>query len=326
MYILSTTNGWNLGDDLIREGVYNILDLNSENSIIWLNRSRVPIKDKEESHLSTPQWKIQTNYPKINKLIKYVEAFILGGTPEWGTTLVNVYKLCIKYEIPIYIVGVGMPQSIHAKDIINEANKKNLIKGATVRDGWAKNFLQSIDINAKWFFDPGFHADYIEHEKDEKIIFTPLLNKQFAKFYMKLYEEIRDQISLITVHEPFEYVIARRIFDKPVFYNSDYESFKKIYSSCRYYIGGRSHGSIPVMANGGFAHLFKHKRKQEMISMCIDKLRSQDINPNIKIHSPNDYNFDETDFKQKYNFSKIKEYIKSDLVNHRKYWKDRIEN
>lgn len=326
MYILSTTNGWNLGDDIIREGVYNILNINSDKSILWLNRSRVTIKFKEEGFSTTPQWILQTNYPKISKIIKYVDAFILAGTPEWGTTLVNVYKLCIKHKIPIYIVGVGMQQSLLAKEIISNANEKNLIKGATVRDRWAKEFLLSINIKAKWFFDPAFHANYIDCEKDDKIIFTPLLDKPFIHFYKKLYQKIRDKISLITVHEPYEYSIARSLFDKPVFYNSDYESFKKLYSSFSYYIGGRSHGSIPVIASGGFAHLFKHKKKQQLISMCIDKLRSKDIEPNIKIHPPNEYTFDKIDFNQEYDFSKIKEYLNSDLEKHRKYWKYKIEN
>lgn len=325
MIILSTTSGWNLGDDLIREGVYNVLEIDPKSSILWLNRNQISVKDKEEGYRWTPQWRLQRNYPQINDLIKYVNAFIVAGTPEWGNTLLKVYKLCIKFNIPIYIVGVGMYQADYIINIIKKANEKKLIKGATVRDIWAMKYLKSANIDAKWFFDPAFHANYKHEGKKEDVIFTPLLIDKFRDFYINLYEQIKEEISIISVHEPFEYIRAKQLFEEPIFYNSDYKAYKSLYSACKYYIGGRSHGCIPVMASGGFAHIFEHKKKQEMLLKWANEFSREGIIPNIKVHDPDEYNSLNIQDHEEYNFSEIKSHLILDLERHREYWKGKID-
>lgn len=345
MFLLSTTNGWNLGDDLIREGVLKIIGLDKNKSIIWLNRSQVRVKTSFPSRLDgilsnftnkyriyyddqkktkcLPLFKLQNNYPSSKSLVKSSEGVIIAGTPAWIESIKPIYKFCITFKIPVYLIGVGRGASYHSKYLLNRLNKKKLIKGATARDLYAKKFLETIRIKTKIFLDPAIHANYCKKTtKDIDLIFTPLLNKKYQYFYYKLYKKIEDKISIISVHEPYEYIIAKKLFKKPIFFNSDYRAYKNLYSRTRLYIGGRSHGAIPVLGSGGYVHLIKHKKKQIMFNFWLEEMRKLDLIPTVKLYSPKD--IDKIKIEKK-NDGDISILISKDLRKQKEYWREKFK-
>ncbi|MFX1320923.1 MAG: polysaccharide pyruvyl transferase family protein [Promethearchaeota archaeon] len=342
MYLMSTTYGWNLGDDLIREGVYNLLGIKESESIIWLNYSEVrankyiPLQiyslinnflNKSRMHSERqqgclPLWDLQNNFPSNVELVKNADGLIVAGTPAWFSISI-IYKLCIKYKIPIYLVGVGQKQPNYAISILKKAMRLNLIYGATVRDTEAQVFLNKCGIKAELFFEPAFHANYYKDlEKDIDLIFTPLLDKPYLKYYKELYNTLKEEISIISVHEPYEYVIAKRIFNKPIFFNSDYNAYKTLYSRCKQYIGGRSHGAIPIISMGGFANLICHKNKQKMAKIWESFAEKENIFSTIK-----SYNYDEISLiklMDSFNSKDMLKLLSDDFNSHQQYWKEII--
>lgn len=336
---MSTTYGWNLGDDLIREGVYNLLGIKESESIIWLNYSEVrankyiPLQiyslinnflnscrmysERQQGYL--PLWNLQNNYPSNVDLVKNADGLIVAGTPAWFSISI-IYKLCIKYKVPIYLVGVGQKQPNYARSALKKAMRLKLIYGATVRDTEAQEFLNECGIKAELFFEPAFHANYYENiKKDIELVFTPLLDKQYLKYYKELYTKLKEKISIISVHEPYEYIIAKRIFNKPIFFNSNYNVYKSLYSRCKQYIGGRSHGAIPIVSMGGFANLICHKNKQEMARIWESYAKGKNIFSTIKSYSYNEI----TSIKlmASYDSKDMLNLLSNDFYNHRQYWK-----
>ncbi|HRH97846.1 MAG TPA: hypothetical protein PLB55_18040, partial [Prosthecobacter sp.] len=57
LLLVSTTNGWNLGDDLIRQGVMRLLNVGPLDPVIWLNRAQVNVPDSDRKCSWSPLWK-----------------------------------------------------------------------------------------------------------------------------------------------------------------------------------------------------------------------------------------------------------------------------
>jgi len=258
MYLVNTTYGWNLGDDLIREGVFNLLGLSGEPTV-YVNRAQV-----RRGGSKTPLWKVLANMPPPDELCRNAKGFVVAGTPEWVNYAQEFYKACLRRGVPIYLVGVGMTE-----DHKLLAQCRPLIKGATVRDRFAKSALLKAGISAPWFPDPAFHADFPQPPEKK---FSLVVNYR-AKggngafkddhdgYWRRVAREFGRDIGIVTVHEAGEYERAAAIFDAPIFYSSNYLDYKPIYASAARYLGGRIHGAVPVVASGGTAWLVYRAKK-----------------------------------------------------------------
>jgi len=261
LLLVSTTNGWNLGDDLIRQGVMRLMNVGQLDPVIWLNRAQVNVPDPDRKCGWSPLWKKLRNFGDPRSLVAHAKALIVAGTPEWIDTIQPYYRMAAQTGLPIYIIGVGGGQEGQGHHL-KQSHQQNPIRVATVRDEAAGRAMKWAGVPSARFLDPAFHADNYEPTGENWVVFNPRLQcRQHREFYAKLYKSLRGLIDVITVHEQEEYTHACDLFDKPVFFNSDYRHYIQIYRSCSTYIGGRMHGAIPSMASGAKVHLICHERK-----------------------------------------------------------------
>jgi len=315
MFIINTTYGWNPGDDLIREGVINLLGIQHE-SKAFINRGQLIVNGK-----ITPIWKMLKNVESPDYLATHAKAIIMAGTPEWLDFFEEFYKAAAKHSLPIYMVGIGM-RSVARRAPALIDSVKHLIKGATVRDTYAAAALAERGIPYEWFPDPAFSASYdVPSSKRYELVvnyrshggngsFTNAFDDKWAEAASKY----SSAIDLVTVHEQGEYARAKKIFSAPVFYSSDYMDYKYIYANTKVYLGGRIHGATPVVACGGTAHVIYSNSKISVLSKVaefVDTLTISSYNQNIPDISCNDPTRALANLKMKED-------------QHRAYWRARI--
>jgi len=271
MYLINTSYGWNPGDDLIREGVLNLLDIKQE-SKVFVNRGQVTVDGK-----ISPIWKVLRNGESPDYLASNANAIVMAGSPEWFDFFEEFYEAAVKYSLPIYMVGIGMRSvSKRAPKLIDSV--KHLIKGATVRDAIASKALSERDIPHEWFPDPAFAASYtMPTVKRYGLVVNyrscggnGVLKSAFDPKWAEVEKLYGKDIDLVTVHEQGEYAKAKKIFSAPVFYSSDYLDYKDIYSNTTLYLGGRIHGATPVVASGGTAHIIYNSPKISALSKVAE--------------------------------------------------------
>lgn len=314
MYLINTSYGWNPGDDLIREGVINILGL-QEASKVFVNRAQLIIDGN-----IVPQWKTIRNNETPDELGKIAKAIIMAGSPEWLDFFEEFYEVAVKYQLPIYFVGVGMKPGAKNTDALLQS-VKHLVKGATVRDNIAASTLKRHSIETTWFPDPAFSASYeIPPIKKYELVvnyrscggngnFKP----DFDDAWSAVQRAYSSDISLVTVHEQGEYAKAKSIFKAPVFYSSDYLDYKRIYANTRVYLGGRIHGATPVLACGGTAYVLYNSSKIQALSKVAEFMDTLYISKYSDTIPSLEYK-DSTNSLAK---------LKNRISAHMKYWGDR---
>ncbi len=159
--LLSTTNFHNCGDDFIREGLYKLLQIRPLVNTIWWNRGP-GIKNKYLNDL--------------NLNLRLIDYFILAGTPEWVAKNENIYKYCLKHDIPISIIGVGSHGGMHTheqKKLLQRVAQSGLCEITLTRDMTAKMYLESVGFNnVGLVLDPAFFNSPIEYTGEKKNILT----------------------------------------------------------------------------------------------------------------------------------------------------------
>ncbi len=272
LLLVSTTNGWNLGDDLIREGVFKLLDVKARNPIVWINRCQMNVRDDKRNCPWSPQWRVLRNFGDPQSLVEQARALVVAGTPEWIDTIQPFYALAAKTGLPIWIVGVGGGQwgQLHH---LKEPIAQGVATHGSVRDETAMKALQGAGMSVRRFLDPAFHSYQAREETSDLFVFNPQLSSAEQRaFYGDLYQQLKDKIDIVSVHEPTEYSHAVNMFAEPVFYNSDYRRYIDLYRSCQLYVGGRMHGSIPSLISGAAVHLISHEQKHNECAWWQSKL------------------------------------------------------
>jgi hypothetical protein len=314
LLLVSTTNGWNLGDDLIRDGVLKLLRVGDSDPVVWINRCQVSVEDKDRSCFWSPIWKRLRNFGDPRSLVENAKALIVAGTPEWIDTIQPFYRLAAKTGLPIWIVGVGGGQE-GQHGHLKAAHAAGVIRVATVRDEAARRALESCGVTVRRFLDPAFHSDSYQPAEANLFIFNPRLQcSEHKRFYKDLYTQLRERIDVVVVHEPEEYSRACDLFDAPVFFNSDYRKYIALYRSCLTYVGGRMHGAIPSLASGALVHLVCHEKKHKECSWLKEKL---DHPESINLWSPEEVGRLHPD-KMKHRFDN-KRSISADFEDHRSF-------
>lgn len=279
MFLISTTSGWNLGDDLIREGVLRLLEIDEDrDSVIWLNRAQVDGEDKEEKRPWSPLWMRLRNLGDRRALAENAQALIVAGTPEWIDAMQPFLRLAVTTSLPVLMVGVGGGQEGQTHHLM-PLLKAECLNAATVRDEAAQGAFAEQGIQAPRFFDPAFHSGGGTLSTDGRanarklFIFNPRLETPEQEAgYRELYRKLRGQIDMVVVHEPHEYMRAENLFDKPVYHHSDYNRMLNLYRHCGTYVGGRMHGAIPSLASGAEVHLVCHERKHREMHWLLERL------------------------------------------------------
>lgn len=260
-WVVSTTTGWNVGDDIIRQGVFNLMGIDpAKEAVVYFDR-RVVGRSGMNPIFSANLCEIS---PTQRQLMEGAKGMIFAGTPEWANFQHELYNHAHHTGTPIYIIGAGMEQ------ILSGLNSVNLAC-CTVRDDHAQRYLEKFGFKSRMFLDPAFHANYPKPDGKLDVV----LNYRAAgdggkytdhndKVWLKLYSKFRDRIELITAHEFGEYLRARELFpDTEVFFTTEPAGFQQVYANAQHYIGGRIHGAVQVVATGGTANLLYGNPKKE---------------------------------------------------------------
>jgi hypothetical protein len=222
------------------------------------------------------QWEVQPNF-SAEKVMGSVTALIEAGTPGWAEHLKPVYDLVGSRKVPVFIVGVAGGKRAVIRKVVSQ------IRAATARDPGALRFLCSIGLEAKQFLDPAIHAMWPAVDTKDLVILNYRAKGGNGRhsgeddaIYKALYARHRDIINCITVHEVTEIPFASKLFPgRPIVFCADYSGFKELYARCRLYIGGRIHGALSVVANGGQAHLMYRAPKKIVVALVRDACRAE---------------------------------------------------
>lgn len=307
--LLSTSSLWNCGDDFIREGVLELLQLKEDVRTLWWNRGFGISKTYANS--------LKVNLPLMNY-------FIVAGTPKWIFNSEPIYRYCLKKGTPLSIIGVGT-RDIYGKsqyNLLKKVAKSGLCEAALARDKSAAETLQELGFkDVELILDPCFfkkpiHQDIRELnilgwreqyslDADPKLLIRfpgyalrALLEKKIFKREnlvkkRKLYNEFMLNVfnklpnpKLVTVHDNREIKKAEELFGKEyVFYSTDPNKLFAKYSKAKFYIGSRIHGALPALLHGASIHLIYTTKKSQVLSDAIRILSPnvKDIQTRIKI-------------------------------------------
>lgn len=282
-WVVSTTTGWNVGDDIIRQGVFNLMGINpATESVVYYDRCVVGKVGHHPIFLADKKY----NAPSLDGLMTEAKGLILAGTPEWANFQQPLWNKAKEYNVPIHVVGVGLEQ-MPALDVS--------LKTCTCRDRLAKEYLERFSHEPKMFLDPAFHANYPEPKEEIDIVLNYRANggngnygEENDRFWVKLYEKFRDRIEMVTAHEYGEYLRAKRLFpDVDVFYSSEAIGFQQVYANAKHYIGGRIHGCVQAVATGATASLIYgnpqaptfEDQKIDCMNVAADILRGREVSP-----------------------------------------------
>lgn len=259
MIVVNTTTGWNCGDDLIREGVIELLGSRGA-PMVFVDRHI--LKGGQRMHQASKM------VPDPKELAEQADVLVIAGTPEWtGAGMSKLYAECAKRGVPTFIVGVGRPGN--RSEVLRL--KANIVK-ATVRDDAAYKSLTANGVPCERFIDPAFHAPRPKCDKKFELVvcFRAAggngIYSHGLDAYWRRFAEMHKP-DLVTVHEPKEVKYARAIFGaEKVFFSSEWHAYMPIYASAKRVFSGRIHGAVPAIASGATTWLVYNQPKVECMS------------------------------------------------------------
>jgi polysaccharide pyruvyl transferase len=305
--LLSTSNLWNCGDDFIREGLLELLQLKPDVRVLWWNRGY-------------GIGKRYANDLKVN--LPLVDYFIVAGTPQWVLKNEEVYRYCLKKKIPLSIIGVGTRSAISKPhvELMQKVAASGLCEIALARDPIAYQSLiefgfEDVDL----MLDPAFFMRPLINNNKLNILcwryqysydFDPYLLLHYPHKLLRL-QQIRwldrrkssklrqlydacmvetfanmPEPKIVIVHDNREINIAEKLFGvSNVFYATDYRDIFKRYSTAKAFVGSRLHGAIPAIIHGASTRLIYTESRAQALEVAIDILGSHvnNIDQSIKV-------------------------------------------
>lgn len=302
--LLSTSSLWNCGDDLIREGVLQLLNLRSDVRQLWWNRG-FGISDNYANDLSV-------NLP-------LTDYFLVAGTPRWLFNNERIYRHCLAKGIPLSIIGVGTAEFVgqSSYDLMKKVAQSGLCEAVWVRDAHARDKLTELGFkDVRTMLDPCFFVrpentppgdlSVVGWRKQYWLDGDPKLVARFPWLVVKTAmkrkllasregQQRRDQYDdllldaferlpnpkVVTVHDNREVAEAEKLFGREnVYYASDYRLFFELYSRVRTYIGSRIHGAIPCLLHGAGVNIVYSTPKVGVINTAMHIVGEAD--PDLK--------------------------------------------
>ena len=277
--LLSTSTGWNAGDDWIREGVLNALQIRDEVNLIFWNRG----------------YGIEDSYANsLNVNLPHVDYVIMAGSPEWIAQNETLYRHCLFHEKKMALLGVGMKggyiPSRH-EDLMRRVGESGLVEVAIGRDEIASTLLADFGIPSLTLSDPaiflepraevGEGTDFVIGYRGWGAIPSGTVDfKRRDGGPSKRTDVLLSDIwssaegpKRVTVHDNREISAAVDLFGKrSIIYESDPWRLLMHYGRTRAYVGSRIHGFVASLVHGATAHLIYHTQKAGCAEVIIERL------------------------------------------------------
>jgi polysaccharide pyruvyl transferase WcaK-like protein len=276
--LLSTSTGWNAGDDWIRDGLLRALDLRNDLNLLYWNRG----------------WGIEDAYANaLNVNLPMADYVIMAGTPEWIDKNEALYRHCLHHDKPMALLGVGKTGGyIPARHtaLMRRVAESGLVEVAIARDDIAASLLDDFGIEASVLCDPavfmrprgnfgggktfvlgyrgwgqtGPDVPYQPRAKGPAHRTDVLLADVWAS---------EEGPKIATVHDNREMEAASGFFGRRnVVHNSDPWKLLDQYAGAREYFGCRIHGFVAALIHGAPAHLVYHTNKAVCAEVIIQRL------------------------------------------------------
>ncbi|MFC1542117.1 polysaccharide pyruvyl transferase family protein [Candidatus Latescibacterota bacterium] len=300
--LINTTSLWNCGDDFIRKGLLDLMQLRSYTKTLWWNRG-YGITDSFANDLD------------IN--LQAADYILIAGTPEWIDKTERLYLHSLRHGTPLSLVGVGLKGCIRnasQRKLLERIANSGLVEVCMARDRIALDFLHSLGFKeVELILDPAFFMNPLPKKDANNILCwrdisrnNPKLLRHFmawirwtlkgrvaceqwAHMYNRLMQDIFSAMpdpKLVVVHDNREIKTAEQLFGKEhIFYSIDYLEMLKVYSTATQYVGTRIHGAIAAAIHGAPIHLIYPNKKAIVIEDSVKLLNRyfHDINKSIKV-------------------------------------------
>lgn len=266
MIVVNTTCGWQVGDDLIREGALRVLGVGPDDPKYYVNRAQVLTSEGPAAYAARG-----VALPLAHDLMAGAKLFACAGTPEWYDLAEDWWAAALRHRVPIALVGVGCAQ-LRAAEVVRQAQRLGLIVGATARDGAALLQLASLGVSdVQWFPCPSTAGEWDRKQgKRVPLVLNPRLRcgprpAGNAAFWLEGQgaEAVQGRNARVVVHEPDEVKAFADRFGFTPWYSSNPQDYRRLYERTEVYVGARLHGALPVAASGGTALLLPQAAKFE---------------------------------------------------------------
>lgn len=94
--VISTTFGWNIGDQFVLAGVKAALALGWDGLLRYVYHDRNPER-------------LPSGGMEAHEAIRcgWADALVIAGTPGWTLECLDIYQTAIEHGVPIYMIGIG---------------------------------------------------------------------------------------------------------------------------------------------------------------------------------------------------------------------------
>lgn len=266
--LLSTTTGWNCGDDFIRWGV--MAALSPDTRVLWWNRG----------------WGIHDEYANsLDVNLPLVDAIVFAGTPEWYDRNERLYDWALEHRTPLYFLGVGKHGGL-AGDLspLRAVQEAGLVRVAIARDAAALDVFDRAGIAAHVLCDPAVFAPPSPAHPNLFVVGwrslgaaaldrpAPADDTVLTRALLAAWDQA-DAPKCVVVHDNREVAAAEHLFGAGnVYYTSDPVGMWRFYGRCRYYVGARIHGAVAAVVHGAPAHLLYANDKARCMNVVRDRL------------------------------------------------------
>jgi len=259
--LLSTTTGWNIGDDFIRFGCQYLLEKYFQKTPTYIYYDRNP-------DFFTPGiWQMGSNH-KSNRMMnpinwKIIDLVVLAGSPEFlHGPLKPLYEgLMDNPHIPMIALGVGYslpklsPLTKEELTVLKRPNVKISTRQESLKDQ-LQNVLQRNDIVAlpcPALFCTDYKLEYTTKEKDTGVIV------QAPGGFQAIDESLANKLLNIPGNKLCHYIKEYEWLQEKniqAFYNPEPEEFLKEIAKYKTIHSSRLHGCIAALSN--YAHVIPH--------------------------------------------------------------------
>jgi polysaccharide pyruvyl transferase WcaK-like protein len=288
--LLSTSSLWNCGDDFIRLGLLELLQLRPDVGVIWWNQG----------------YGIRNAYANdLDLNLSLMDYFVVAGKPQWIYKNEKIYRYCLDNQIPLSIVGVGTRnvQSNSQVKLMKDVANSGLCEAAFARDKYALAALKDFGFeNARLILDPAFFMQPLDIDPEKaslnilgwreqfrvnydpgfffrfplKFILgqirtiqtsgrTSKLRQEYDELMLGIFSSMPEP-KLVIVHDNREVSKAENMFGSEyVFYSTEYWDIFKKYARTHRYIGSRIHGATPSLIHGASVSLIYTNKKAQVL-------------------------------------------------------------
>lgn len=249
--LLSTTHFHNPGDEIIAEGVKNLLRNRFGSNLTYFSYNRNPdLQEDPQRRLRQP---LVGNYMTSPELIDHMDMVVLAGSPEWfGGPMETLYKAIRerKRNIPMLALGVGLG---HAHGALNELDMEILGRPETkiiTRSYETTEWLTRYGIESSALTCPAlfaFEANlFSASDKTLQIVQAP--GHDWHEVPARVLEQLDRSVDMLCLHVK-EFQHYSKLGLKPIYANNLY-SFADIVSQYDKVVSTRLHGAIGALSLG----------------------------------------------------------------------------